>query len=125
MSSLEDRYRDLIAEMKRIGFEPDQQRLHAIGEELDDLDYRLRVDVAAGERYYRLNMLSRETHTLLGAAIERDQIDRAVADAAREREAYDRAHPTILSPQPNAFTRAPINAFDGLESPWQGFERER
>jgi len=125
VSNLEDRYLDLISEMKRIGAGPDQQRLHEIGEELDKLDYRLRIEVATGERHYRLNLLSRETRTLLGAARAREQITLDVAKAAREREAYDREHPTILSPQHDPITRAPINAFDGLDEPWQGFEYER
>lgn len=123
MNSLRDRYRDLLTEMKSIGWHPDRPRLDEISAELDELDYRIRVEVPGGQEYYQLHLMSRAAHNLLGDALARDQIERNVTHAALEREAYDAAHPTILSPQRNAFTREPINAFDRSDERWDGFDR--
>lgn len=115
MGSLADRYLDLIAEMKRIGWKPDQQRLDEIGAELVELDHRLRTEIGAGREYNRLDEMRGAAHDLLSSARSRHQIELDTTRAAREREAYDAAHPTILSPQQNAFRRVVEHDF--------GFER--
>lgn len=71
MGSLADRYLDLIAEMKRIGWHPDQQRLDEIGAELVELDHRLTVETGAGREYNRLGEMKDAAHELLSAARSR------------------------------------------------------
>ncbi|WP_433527748.1 hypothetical protein ACQPZ2_44215 (plasmid) [Nocardia pseudovaccinii] len=122
MSSLEELYNELIAKSKLLDHDPDPARLHTLREELDQLDYRIRVEVPAGERYYELNLLSRQANASLTAADTRAQIARNVAHAEHEREAHDAAHPTILSPRspladytPNALTRSERNWREGIE----------
>lgn len=88
MSSLEELYNELIAKSKLLGHDPGPDRLHALREELDQLDYRIRIEVPAGERYYVLNLLSRQVNAYLTAADTRAQIARNVARAEHEREAH-------------------------------------
>ncbi|WP_433678372.1 hypothetical protein [Nocardia sp. CA-119907] len=123
-SSLEELYNELIAKPKLLGHDPDRDRLHTLREELDQLDYRIRVEVPAGQRY-ELNLLSRQANASLTGADSRAQIARNVAHAEREREAHDAAYPTILSPRSPLADRAP-NALIQSERNWrEGIERER
>ena len=124
MSSLADRYLDLIAEMKRLGWRPDQQPLDEIGAELVELDHQLKISGMTGPDYDRLDMMRGTAHHLLSEARSDHRIAAAVAEAAREREAYDAAHPTILSPQRNAVADWSGNALDrSLRE--RGYGRER
>ncbi|MGY2119398.1 hypothetical protein ACW9HR_36400 [Nocardia gipuzkoensis] len=104
MHSLEQRYIDLIDTAKRLGHDPDPQQIRTLREELDQLDYELRISVPAGHRYYTLNMASREADTRLTAADTRAQTARNVAAAERARELHDAQHPTVLSPQRSALS---------------------
>ncbi|WP_157129271.1 hypothetical protein [Nocardia amamiensis] len=122
MSSFEELYNKLIAKSKLLGPDPDPDRLRALREELDQLDYRIRVEVPAGDRYYELNLLSRQANACLTAADNRAQIARNVARAEHEREAHDAANPTILSPRsgladwtPNAIIQSERNRREGIE----------
>ena len=125
MSSLEELYNELIAKSKLLGHDPDLDRLRTLREELDQLDYRIRVEVPAGKRYYELNLLSQQVNSFLTAADTRAQLARSVARAKHEREAHDAAHPTILSPRSPLADGTP-NALIQAERNWrEGIERER
>ncbi|MFD4442335.1 hypothetical protein ACFWPK_21450 [Nocardia sp. NPDC058519] len=129
MNGMEDEFLDLLAELKRVGPGPDRRRLEQIREELDVLVERLQTRVPRGERYDRLARLSDEVTEFLGAAIERMRIAANVDRAKQERESYDAAHPTILSPQRSAL--ADWNPRDGnaiarsLRENQRGYERGR
>lgn len=122
MPSWEELYNALIAKAKRLGHEPAPARLRVLREELDHLDHQIRREVPAGERRYKLALLSQEADAFLTAAESRVQIARNIARAQREREAHDAAHPNILSPRsaladwtPNPIIRAGRNHRAGTE----------
>lgn len=115
MRSLEERYTDLIEKAKLLGRTPDTTSMCQLRDELDRLDYEIRVSVPAGERYYRLNLQSREANAFLTAADSRAQIAHETARAERARENHDAQHPTVLSPQWHPFTGLTGNAIDRAE----------
>lgn len=102
MIGMEDEFLDLLDELRRVGPGPDRQRLERMREELDVLVERLQTQAPRDERYDRLVELSDAVATFLGAAIERARIAANVDQVKQVREAYDAAHPTILSPQRSA-----------------------
>ncbi|MFC9898506.1 hypothetical protein ACFVMC_32850 [Nocardia sp. NPDC127579] len=106
-----DRYRDLIAEMQRIGWRPDRERLAAIGAELIELAHQVEIGDAAGRERDQLDELRTTAHALLSDARHHYQIELATTRAARERELHDRMYPTQLSPQ--------------RDFPERGFTRDR
>lgn len=67
MHSLEQQYAHLIETAKRLGRDPDPKQIRKLREELDQLDYELRISVPAGHRYYTLNMASREADASPGS----------------------------------------------------------
>ncbi|MGW6123105.1 hypothetical protein ACWFRF_28970 [Nocardia sp. NPDC055165] len=129
MIGMEDEFLDLLGELKRVGPGPDRQRLEQMREELDVLVERLQTRVPRGERYDRLVRLSEEVTEFLGAAVERARIAANVDRVKREREAYDAAHPTILSQQRSALADwkpRDGNAIDrALRENQRGYDRER
>jgi len=126
VSSLADRYLDLIAEMQQVGWHPDQQRLDEIGAELVELDHQLKISGIAGPDYDRLDKMRGRAHRLLSEARSDHDIALAVAEAARKREAHDAAYPTILSPQRDALDDWSGNALErALRERARGYDRER
>ncbi|UGT53618.1 hypothetical protein [Nocardia asteroides] len=125
--SLADRYLDLIAEMKRVGWHPDQQRLDEIGAELVELDHLLETSGMTDLDYDRLDKMRGMAHHLLTEARSDHHIALAVAAAARKREAHDAAHPTILNPERSALADwSGGNAVDrSLRERARGYDRER
>ncbi|WP_280484452.1 hypothetical protein [Nocardia cyriacigeorgica] len=109
MRSLEDRYRDLIAAAKRLGPEPEPARLADLRDELDLLDYEIRVSVPAGTRYYELNKASKQAHTILTHADSRELRARSIAEVEQAREIHAAQHPTVLDRDP-----IPGHPFAGL-----------
>lgn len=126
VSSLADRYLDLIAEMQRVGWHPDQQRLDEIGAELIELDHQLKISGVTGADYDRLDKMRGRAHHLLSAARSDHDIALAVAADARRREAHDATYPNILSPQRNTLADWSGNALErALRERERGFDRER
>ncbi|MFE5479720.1 hypothetical protein ACFQ9R_28715 [Nocardia sp. NPDC056541] len=126
MSSLADRYLDLIAETQQVGWHPDQQRLDEIGAELVELDHQLKISRMTGPDYDRLDKMRGRAHRLLLEARSDHDIALAAAEAARKREAHDAAHPNILSPQRNTLADWSGNALErALRERERGYGRER